>query len=49
MLLKALRIEMENRVMAEVRDKLQVPGLVGENAPFTTLATFLTNFYNRTE
>ena len=49
MLLKSLRIEMENRVSNEVREKLKVPGIVGDDAPFTTLATFLTNFYMKTE
>lgn len=30
-LLKALRSEMEARIVSEIRDRLQIPGIIGDN------------------
>ena len=44
-----MRTETFDRIKAEVRDKLHVPSLVGDNCPFTTLSTFLSSFHTKTE
>ena len=44
-----MRTETSDNIKAEVRERLKVPSLVGENCPYTTLGTFLSNFYQKTE
>ena len=44
-MIKAMRNESDIKVKNEVRERLQVPGLIGENSQFSTLANFLTTFY----
>ena len=44
-----MRTETLDNIKAEVRDRLRVPSLVGENCPHATLATFLSTFHQRTE
>ena len=48
-LLKVMRGEMDHKVAVEVRDRLQVPGLIGENSPFSTFANFILSFYAKAE
>ena len=44
-----MRTETFDRIKAEIRDRLLVPSLVGENCPFATLSTFLSSFHTKTE
>ena len=39
--LRVLRQETTEKIQNEIQDRLQVPGLVGDNCPFSTIANFL--------
>ena len=49
LMLKAVRNEMETKVLIEVREQLQVPGLIGDNSPFSTLSNFLLTSHAKSE
>ena len=48
-ILKIVRAEMETKILCEVRDRLQVPGLVGENCLYSTLQSFLISWHAKSE
>lgn len=48
-LLKKVQAEVETKVLIEVRERMQVPGLIGENCPYSTLANFLLTFVGNTQ
>ena len=48
-LLKVMRTEMDTKVLMEVRDRLMVPGLIGDNSPYSTMPNFLLTFYAKSE
>ena len=39
---------MDNKISYAVSNKLKVPDLIGENCPYSTLANFITSFFNNT-
>ena len=47
--LRVLRQETEDKILSEMKDRLQVPGLVGSNCPFSTIGNFLVQFHHKTE
>lgn len=47
--LKVMRSEMAKNIDEEVRNRLQVPGLIGNNQPYSTLSNFLMTFYNQAD
>ena len=42
-----MRKETDEKVMTEIKERLQVPGLVGDNQPFSTLSSFLVNWHSQ--
>ena len=40
---------METKVLCEVRDRMQVPGLIGDNSPYSTMSNFLISFHAKVE
>ena len=48
-MLRTVRAETETKIVCEVRDRLQVPGLVGENCLYSTLPSFLMSWHAKGE
>ena len=40
-----MRRETDDKVKEEIRERLQVPGLVGDNQPHSTLSSFLVGWH----
>ena len=36
-----IRNEMKEKIIDEVKERLQVPGLIGDNCPYSTLSNYL--------
>ena len=46
--LRVLRQETEDKILYEMKERLQVPGLVGNNCPYSTIGNFLMQFHHKT-
>ena len=46
-LITLVRRETDEKVVMEIRERLQVPGLVGDNQPHSTLSSFLLNWHSQ--
>lgn len=48
MMTRTMRNEMDSKISYAVSNKLKVPDLIGENCPYSTLANFITSFFQNT-
>lgn len=47
--LRVLRQETEDKILNEMKERLQVPGIVGNNCPYSTIGNFLMQFHFKVE